>query len=49
MTKEELVRELEEELTILKCDRKGPGHIFCGWCEKHKRPRIKCGGECKNV
>ena len=33
-----------DELERVNCQLHGaPGHYFCGWCEKHDKPRYECG------
>jgi hypothetical protein len=39
---------VQDDLERANCQRHGVGvfdHTFCGWCEKHDKPRSQCG-EC---
>lgn len=40
-------RPIRDDLERANCPQAGqPGHLYCGWCERHDKPRFLCGCEC---
>lgn len=36
-----------DDLARVNCTKAGEiGHLQCGWCEEHDKPRFQCGSEC---
>ena len=34
----------QDDLDRVNCEKVGtPGHVQCGWCWTHNRPRFECG------